>query len=187
MPKPADSSNVNEKSIKDMSPVEYFWHQKQLHDQKQNEESKTKTKGKIKKVKKEDKKAEEIPKSNMKFLAGGMMAKKQEEKQLVNNELPQDLNKLENEKKETKPQYVIPFEEPKPVKKKKGKKGEKDDKPEKGIHLIKDKEALTIKMPKYEEYQKPAERPDKPKPAAKGTKKKGVKKAPINVGSTKPF
>lgn len=72
------------------------------------------------------------------------------------------------------------------VNKKKKTKGHngKDEKTHKGIHLIRDYEALAVKMPKYEEYKKPT-RKAKPKESEKG--KKGAKKAPINVGSTNPL
>lgn len=78
----------------------------------------------------------------------------------------------------------------KPTKKGKLKtKTDKDTAPDNGIKIVKDKESLKVKMPEFKDYRLP----ENQKPigeltsAQKSSKKKGtkVKKAPINVGSTR--
>jgi hypothetical protein len=96
----------------------------------------------------------------------------------------------EEEKVSHPKQYVIPVEEPQKVKKKtkKGKKSQ-DETNSSGIKIVKDKDSLAVKMPKFQDFRFPENkiRPlpsmEEKKEAPKG--KKGVKKAPINVGSTR--
>lgn len=83
--------------------------------------------------------------------------------------------------------YVIPCNEIKPVKtKKKSKKTKAPDTPPNGIKLVKDKEALTVKMPEYDDsiYKNKPKTIKETTPEEAKTKKK-AKKAPINIGSTR--
>lgn len=103
---------------------------------------------------------------------------------------------VEEFKGEKHPKYVI--EEPeynkggKKPKLTKGKsesaKGKNEPKKEKGISLIKDKDFKTIKMPEFQDFRT-EENKHRPAvvPREEHKKKKKGKKAPINVGSTRPF
>jgi hypothetical protein len=167
MPQSNDNSPGSGKSIKDMSPVEYFWAHQRKHQSSKAEESKSGTaKGKKKGVK--------VPLAIIKAQS-----------------VP-----VGSPTRKTPAQYVIPVPDvskpSKPVKKGKAKPKapkEKEAAPANGIKLVKDLDALKVNMPEFKDYrlpenQKPIEKiASAPKPSKKkGTK---VKKAPINIGSTR--
>lgn len=145
-------TKAGEKSIKEMSPSEFFWFNKKIHDQKLEEEKQEK------KAKKKAKKEAKPTKKGSEAEAQQKLASKKQKTSEVANGAEKGTIVEENKK----PAYVIPLEELKKPEKKKGTKKktkEKDEKAAKdgnGIHLIKDEEILRVKMPKYEEYKEPA-------------------------------